>query len=465
MSSAQLTQLMYCFSVLSVLLLLGTYLRGAVPMFRKLFLPASVIGGFIGLLAGPVIWGSAGIPFPKEWISTWAALPGILIIPVVASVPLGMKFGGTGISAGRTSANIVKMFGVLMAVCAAQMLIGLVVREFFMTAKPELSLYPAFGFELSQGFSGGHGTAGVIGSFYKGLDLSYWEIAQGVTTTTATFGIVGGMIIGIAAINIAARRGRTAILKKPGDIPLDMGKGFQRDPSKQKSLGLETTYNSSIESISFHMSIILVGCGIAFVIMNAAKTHKIPGLMQIPIWAYSILVMFVVNFIMQKFGLGNLIDNKTKSRIAGVCSDYAIAAAIASMPVRAIMQYIAPILSMVVIGYVVTYSLTMFLCRKFFDNCQFERGMAILGTCTGVFLTGLMLLKICDPDYELPVLNDYSVGFSFTSVLNFVLLPITVNLLLQYGFGLNLAYQAGLLVASVALIIFAGKISKSVAAK
>jgi ESS family glutamate:Na+ symporter len=446
-------------------LLLGAYLRGAIPLFRKLFLPASVIGGFAGLLVGPVIWGEAGIPFPKEWISTWSALPGILIVPVVASVPLGMKFGGGGVSAGRTSANIIKMFGVMLAVLTAQMLIGLCAREFFMTIKPDLDLYAPFGFELSQGFSGGHGTAGVIGNFYKGLDLPYWELAQGVTTTTATFGIVGGMIIGIAAINIAARRGRTAILKKPGDIPLDMGKGFQSDPGKQKSLGLETTYNSSIESISFHTSVILLGCGIAFIIMNAAKTYKIPGLMQIPIWAYSILVMFVVNFVMQRVGLGTLIDNKTKSRIAGVCSDYAITAAIASMPVRAIMQYMAPILVMVVIGYVITYSFTMFLCRKFFDSCPFERGMAIFGTCTGVFLTGLMLLKICDPDYELPALNDYSVGFSFISVLNFVLLPITVNLLLQYGFGPNLAFQGGLLAAAVVLIALSSRVSKSVRAE
>jgi ESS family glutamate:Na+ symporter len=451
---------MYCFCVLSFLLLVGTYLRGVVPLFRKLFLPASVIGGFIGLLIGPIIWGGGVVPFPKEWISTWAALPGILIVPVVASVPLGMKFGGGGISAGKTSANIVKMFGVMLAVVSAQMLIGLCVREFFVVTQPELGLYAPFGFELSQGFSGGHGTAGVVGSFYKGLDLPYWELAQGVTTTTATFGIVGGMIIGIAAINIAARRGKTAILKKPGDIPLDMGKGFQRDQEQQKSLGRETTYNSSIESISFHMSIILTGCGIAYIIMNLAKENKIPGLMQIPIWAYSILVMFAVNFALQKLGVGSLIDNKTKSRIAGVCSDYAIAAAIASMPVRAIMQYITPILVMVVIGYIVTYSLTMFLCWKFFDNSQFERGMAVLGTSTGVFLTGLMLLKICDPDYELPVLNDYSVGFSFASVLNFVLLPITVNLLLQYGFGLNLAYQAGLVAAGIIVIITANQIAK-----
>jgi ESS family glutamate:Na+ symporter len=450
---------MYGFCVLSVLLLLGAFLRGTVSAFRKLFLPASVIGGFIGLLAGPIIWKNGGVPFPKEWISTWAALPGILIVPVVASVPLGMKFDG-GASAGKTSVNIIKMFGVLLAVCFAQVLIGLCVREFFAVAKPELGLYAPFGFELSQGFSGGHGTAGVVGNFYKGLNLEYWEVAQGVTTTTATFGLVGGMIIGIIAINVAARHGKTAILKKPGDIPLEMSKGFQRDQAKQKSLGKETTYNSSIESITFHLAIILAACGLAYVLMNAAKAHKIPGLMQIPIWAYSIVVMFGINFAIQKLGLGSLIDNHTKSRISGVCSDFAITAAIASMPVHAVLQFIAPIFAMVTIGYAVTYWLTSFLCWKFFSDSQFERSMAALGTCTGVFLTGLMLLKICDPDYELPVLNDYSVSFSFTSITNFVLLPVTVNLLLEYGFATNLAYQAGIFLAAVAIIIFANHISE-----
>ena len=51
------------------------------------------------------------------------------------------------------------------------------------------------------------------------MNLPYWETAQGVATTTATFGIVGGILIGIAMINYAARHGHTAMLKKPADIP------------------------------------------------------------------------------------------------------------------------------------------------------------------------------------------------------------------------------------------------------
>jgi ESS family glutamate:Na+ symporter len=461
-----LTQLLYCFCVLSALLLVGTLLRGCIPAFRKLFLPASVIGGFIGLLIGPILWQGGAIPFvpfPKEWLVTWSVLPGILIVPVVASTPLGMKFGQSDKSAGKTSTDVIKTFGIFIAVAAVQLIIAISVRQFFVSGG--MDLYPPFGYELPMGFSGGHGTAGVIGSYYKGLDLPYWELAQGVTTTTATFGLVGGMIIGIIAINVAARTGKTAILTKPGDIPLEMARGYQMDPAKQPSMGKETTMSSSIESLTFHLSVILAACGIAYILMNLVKYFKVPLISQVPIWAWAIVVMFGVNFLIQKANLGNLIDNKTKSRIAGVCTDYAIVAAIASLPVQAIMVYIVPILAMVILGYIGTYLFLYYLFRKFFVDFYFERFISLWGTSTGVFLTGLMLLKICDPEYKSPVLNDYSMGFSLTSVVSFILMPIVVSMLLYQSFTVNVLFQAGLMVTGMALLIGANQISRKLKAE
>jgi ESS family glutamate:Na+ symporter len=458
-----LTQLLYCFCVLSALLLLGALLRGIIPVFRKLFLPASVIGGFIGLLIGPIIWKGGGIPFPREWIATWSVLPGILIVPVVAATPLGMKFSKSSKSAGKTSTNVIKTFAIFFIVSAVQLLIGIITRQAFVSGG--MDIYAPFGYELPMGFSGGHGTAGVVGNYYKGLELPYWELAQGVTTTTATFGLVGGMIIGIIAINVAARTGKTAILTKPGDIPPDMAKGYQYDPEKQQSMGKETTLNSSIESLTFHLAVILAACGLAYILMNLIKYLKVPLINQIPIWAWAIVVMFGVNFLIQKIGLGNLIDSKTKSRIAGVCSEYAITAAIASLPVQTLLAYILPILVMVALGYICTYIILYYLFKKFFSDCFFERFISLWGTSTGVFLTGLMLLKICDPDYKTPVLNDYSIGFSLTSITAFVLMPINVSMLLYQNFGVNFLFQGGLLLLGLVLLLCANQISRQLNAQ
>jgi ESS family glutamate:Na+ symporter len=261
------------------------------------------------------------------------------------------------------------------------------------------------------------------------------------------------MIIGIIAINVAARTGHTSILTKPADLPLDMAKGIQWDPEKQQSMGKETTINSSIESLTFHLAIILGGCGIAYVVMNLVKFYKVPVIYQIPIWPYAIVVMFGINAIIQKAGLGRLVDTKTKSRIAGTCSDYALTAAIASMPVHTILQYIVPILVLVALGYIITFTAVFLLTRKVFVDCWFERGVALWGALTGVFLTGLMLLKICDPDYKLPVLNDFSVGFSLTTLTGFILLPLTIAMFMTYSFGVNFLFQAGITGATFILMI------------
>lgn len=465
MNAAALTQLLYGFIVLSALLLVGTLLRALIPAFQKCFLPASVIGGFIGLLLGPMIWQNWGIPFPEEWVTTWAALPGILIVPVVASVPLGMKFGanksgGGGGGGGRTTSNVLKMFLILFVAGTLQSTLGYTTQLFFNKVQPGLGLYKAFGYELAAGYSGGHGTAGVWGGYLMSLDQPYWEVAQGVATTTATFGLVGGMILGIIYINIMARKGKTTLLKKPGDIPPDMSKGVQLDPAKQVSAGKDTTFNSSIESLTFHLSVILAGCGIAYVLMNLVKKYKVPLISQVPIWAYAIVVMFGVNYLINKLKLGDLIDTKTKSKIAGTLTDYAIVAAIASMPVRAVLQYVWPILVMCLLGYVVTFAVITFCCNRFFTDAKVERNMALWGSSTGVFLNGLMLLKICDPDYDLPVLNDYSIGFSINSITGFIMLPLVVFLVLNVGLVPAILVQLGLLLVAFLLLLGINKISK-----
>ena len=57
MTSQLLTELLQSLSLLSVLLLIGVFLRAKVKLFQSLYLPASVIGGFVGLLISPEILG------------------------------------------------------------------------------------------------------------------------------------------------------------------------------------------------------------------------------------------------------------------------------------------------------------------------------------------------------------------------------------------------------------------------
>ena len=92
MTSAMLTDLLKSLALLGGFLLLGVFLRAKIPVFQKTFIPASVIGGFLLLLLGPQCFNV--LPVPAEWFSVYSLLPGVLIVPVVAAVPLGLTIGG-----------------------------------------------------------------------------------------------------------------------------------------------------------------------------------------------------------------------------------------------------------------------------------------------------------------------------------------------------------------------------------
>ncbi len=428
MTTESLVELLYGLACLSAFLLLGTFLRAKVKLFQSTFMPASVIGGFLALILGPIVLGV--IPIPESWLATFSLLPGILIVPIVASVPLGLKIGkGSGTT--KSMINILPTICIMGIIGGLQHIVGFGTNLLF--GNMGYDIYQTFGWELPLGFSGGHGSAGLLGNILHSMNLPYWETAQGVAVTSATFGIVGGILIGMVMINLAARKGSTEILQNPSSIPQNIRIGFEKDIVKQASLGRETTTSSSIDTFAFHLALIFAGCGLSYIMLNLLKLYKVPVLSSISIWAYAILVMFILWGIMCKLKIDYLVDGKVKSRISGTFTDFAVVSAIASLPLKAVMAYIVPILVMVVFGFAVTVISVWFISKVFIKEYWFEHGISVFGMSTGVFLTGLLLLRICDPEFESPVLGNYSLAYTFFTILNFAMLQMFIGIIMSKG--------------------------------
>ncbi|MCR4629351.1 MAG: hypothetical protein K5760_07095 [Clostridium sp.] len=435
MTSALMQTLLKSLGALGFLLLIGTLLRAKVPAFRKMLIPASVLGGFIGLFLGPELLGSHAIlPFPEEWRTTWSLMPSTLIVPIFAAIPLGnfkkkkeKKAASEGI---HHASRIAMVTGVHASQMGSQIAIGVAAAVLLGKIFPDMGLYENFGFEMSQGFNGGHGTAGAVGNVLLEAGVERWELVQGVATTFATIGLLGGILMGIFHINRAQAKGRTVLLKQASSLPDSTSSGIQKDITKQVSVGRETTSNSNIECLSVHIGLIFLASAAAYLIRGAAVSNNIPGFKEIPVWPYALIVMHFINFLLQKFHLEWLIDSKVKSHLSGMLSDFAIVAAIASMPVKAVAAYIVPMVLVSLVGFVLVYFMTIRAFRFLLpDSCPFERGIYVWGMGTGVMMTGMALLKICDPDYELPVLEDYSVANIVISMTDLVALPIMYNIL------------------------------------
>lgn len=455
MTNALLTELLQSMALLGVFLLLGVFIRAKLKLFQKTFIPSSVIGGFLLLVIGPQVFNI--LPVPEEWFSIYSLLPGILIVPVVASVPLGLTIGRgekDGVNAGILK-NVFPLIGIGLGVSMLQFATGFGTHVLFNGE----NLYEVFGIELSIGFVGGHGTAGTLGNMLSELNLPYWQTSQGVATTTATFGIVGGILIGIMMINWAARHGQTAVLKKPADIPEPIRVGFEKDIKKQASVGRETTMSSSIDTLAFHAALIFVACGLAYLLLMGAKKYQIPVLSSISVWAYAMIVMFVIWGIMSKLKLAYLVDEKIKSKVSSSFTEFAVIAAIASLPIKAVAAYIVPIMVMVIIGYIVTSVVLFFFCKRLLKGYWFEQMVATLGMSTGVFLTGVLLLRICDPNLESPALANYSLSYTVTSIIYFAMLNLFIVLPMSYGAGVTALAALALGIAALIFAVITSRLS------
>ena len=73
--------------ILFVFLLAGKLLRVKVKLLQTLFLPSSIIGGFLAMAAGPF-----GFDVLPAWVSAeWSKMPGLLINVVFACLFLGQR--------------------------------------------------------------------------------------------------------------------------------------------------------------------------------------------------------------------------------------------------------------------------------------------------------------------------------------------------------------------------------------
>ena len=129
MTSQLFTELLQSLSLLSALLLIGVFLRAKVKLFQSLYLPASVIGGFVGLLISPEILGRlSSISISEEYIKTYSLLPGILSVPIFAAIPLGMFLNETKTIKSLYPTKVLIAFGIFQCASMAQSAIGYAVN-------------------------------------------------------------------------------------------------------------------------------------------------------------------------------------------------------------------------------------------------------------------------------------------------------------------------------------------------
>ncbi|MBQ7535295.1 MAG: hypothetical protein IJT43_06710 [Stomatobaculum sp.] len=374
-------------ALLSTLLLIGITLRKNVKAFQNLYIPASLLAGFVGLIFGPQILGKV-LPFSFPVTDTMGGWAGQLV-----NIVLGLSFLGKKSSSksfGRTAFSAVTQGGL---VHQTQVCLGLGITMLLMPLYSNLPF--CFGLTPVFGFHGGHGTANAAG---EALAQAGWADGPAVANTMATAGILSGIIFGMIIINIAVRRGYAKMVDEPQNVPQDLKEGIV-PMEKRVSLGKAVTYNDALDPLALQLSFVgIVYGGATLLSKGLVSLH--PILSNVPLFACAMCVGALLNFVMNKLGLQDYLDRPTLDRISGVALDYLVCSAIATLSLKVFALYTVPLVVTILAVMLGNIVVNFYFGYKMFDDDWFERTVTAYGLESGVLATGLMLLRVVDPKFE-----------------------------------------------------------------
>jgi len=371
--------------ILGLFLLIGKLLRSKIKIFQILFLPSSIIAGFLALSLGPYMLNM----IPNWIINYWRPIPGVLINVVFASLFLGValpnlktlwKFGGPQLC-----------FGTVMGV--GQYFTALIVTTVILV--PIFKVPEIFGCIVEIGFSGGHGTAAGMKATFDKLGF---EAGSALSQMSATVGIITAVVVGIILINIAIRKGYCACLNEEKGIPTYKKTGLIPEP-KRYSIATATVASEAIEPLTFHFGIIAIAVLIGWFIWMIVKSIHVQ-LESFPLFPVAMIGGLIVQMISVRLNIDQYFDKDTFDRILGLSLDLLVISAIASIRLDLFAANFWPFVIVMTTGIIWVIFCATFLAPRMFPKYWFERGITEFGMQTGVTAIGLLLLRIVDPLYK-----------------------------------------------------------------
>ena len=370
------------FVALSALLFVGKIVRMKLAFLQRLYLPSSVVGGFVGL----ALVSAFGRYLPDDAVADAQKVPGFLINVVFATL-----FLGASVPKVR---DVVKF--AMPQLCLGQLIawgqyvVGLGLAGFVFVRL--FGVPAAFGNLLEIGFEGGHGTVGGMVESFKAFG---WEDGIALGYTMATAGMVLGIVLGMAMIQWAYRRGIVTQVVAFGDRRLHERKGVHPRRSRPPA-GRQTVMSDSIDSLAWHLAVtgvaVMVGVGLRSLI-------PMKGFPLFPLCMIGgVLLEIGAKFVKKDL----LLDRGQMERISGASLDYLVVAAVATIQIRVVAANWLPLVILVVAGTVWSCAMVLCIAPRIFRTAWFERAIAEFGQAMGVTATGLLLLRTVDPENRTP---------------------------------------------------------------
>jgi ESS family glutamate:Na+ symporter len=404
--------------VLGGLLLLGELLVRLCAPLRRIFLPASIVGGTLALLLGPQVLGrlqsgpegdgGTGL-FSEPIIGVWAGAPGILINIVFASLLMGKPVPTLRRIWSQAGPQV--CFGQTLA--WGQYVVGILLAMLVLT--PVFGLPPLAGALIEISFEGGHGTAAGMGEAFA---QAGWPEGQDLALGLATIGLVGGVVFGTVLINWAVRRGTI----RPGaELALleaaEAGRAPLSEEERLDYLHEREAESKPTDPLSLHLGLVGLAIAIGWLILEGLRALEVRTwaseegaatfFTHVPLFPLAMIGGVLIQIAFDKTGRSHLVNKRMMDRIGGTALDFTIVAALGALSLKAIGDNWAPFLLLAATGVAWALFAVVVIAPRIIPESWFERAIGDFGQSMGVTVTGLLLMRVADPGNKSGALQSF----------------------------------------------------------
>lgn len=412
------------FGIASLMLCVGMFISVKVNFMKRALIPASVIGGVIGLvLVNCVLVNINGIDL------------NVLGFNDIVDVFFSFSFISIGLTQNNdTNTNKTKkennitdkkkgmaggIIGMSLIWCILYSITPVIGAGIIALSDNMFDIEPIYGLLIPFAFCQGPGQAMTYGRLFE--NVYGFENAEMVAMTFAVIGYFVAFIIGIPIAKYGIEKGLTkgnTINKKIHT--LDNGKKEINNEIKNNNLG--------IDKIMLHISIM----GVCYLIANGFSRLVlfVPGIgstFSAMNFFWGLIVACIVRKVMQKFNMGYLLDSDLQIGITGCLTDYLVCCSFMAIQLNIIKKWLVPILIISIACTIITILVCLYFSARLGSDHDFERFLGLYGTCTGTVPCGMSLVKIADPylktetDMELGIMN---IGMSMTTPVVLIIMMI-----------------------------------------
>lgn len=388
--------------ILGALFVVGWWVRSRVPALRTLFIPASIIAGFLVLLLGPQVLGrltgTQGL-FPAEVLETWRSLPGLLINVVFGAIMIGKTLPRPRQLWQAAAPHA--LFGTFLSL-GHFALAGLAVLLFL---GPVLGLPPEAGALLEMSFAGGHGTIAGMGQLLTDAGAS--ELVD-VGLGLATVSMITGIGVGSWLVRWAVRSPRVTVMRNAAPAA---GESYDVDhvhvvPADDRPR-TDDGIHPSVFAFALIAAAIMVAVGLLWALRAAAGAFGSDIFDAFPLFPLTVIGGFIVQWLATTTGQAAKIDKRAVDGLSAIALDALLVTAIGTMSLAVIGSNIPAMVVFTVIGVGWSVITLLLLGRRFHRNNWFEHSIADFGQSQGNVATGFVLADMVDPRRQTSAATDY----------------------------------------------------------